>query len=136
MGGGDYIRNVWLGTTVENQEWADKRITHLRKCWPFKLFLSVEPILGPIDIHQGCWRAEYPRLYNPMAILRWIILGCESGPKRRPAKPEWFRNIAEQCRAANVPLFVKQIEINGKVSHDMTEWPGDLQIREMPCKGG
>ena len=59
-----------------------------------------------------------------------IIIGCESGQKRRPCKIEWVRSIVQQCQAAGVKVFVKQLDINGRVSHDMNEWPEDLRIQE------
>ncbi len=62
-----------------------------------------------------------------------VIIGCESGHKRRPCKLEWVRSIVEQCRAAGVPVHVKQLEINGKVTSDISKFPADLQIREKPC---
>ena len=66
-----------------------------------------------------------------------MIIGCESGPKRRPCKVEWVRDLVQQCRAANVAVFVKQLDINGKVSKNPEEWPEDLRVREYPDgKGG
>lgn len=62
----------------------------------------------------------------------WVVVGSESGPKRRPAKLEWIRGIVEQCKAASVPVFVKQIEINGKLEKDMNKFPSALKIREIP----
>lgn len=113
LGGGDYIKNIWLGTTVETQKWADIRIPQLLKCRPFSLWVSIEPILEEVVVPEG---------------LDWIVAGCETGPQRRKAKIDWFRTLA----ARNFSLWIKQIEINGKVSHDMSEWPADLRIREMP----
>ena len=79
---------------------------------------SLEPLLGPIQ--------ELPP-------FEWYIIGCESGPKRRPCDVEWIRDIVRQCKDANVKIFVKQLEINGKVSHDPATWPEDLRgIREYP----
>lgn len=103
--------NVWLGTTAENQEWADKRIPELLKVPAAVRFLSIEPMLGPIDLgfleacdHSrqshadvGCWRA-----------IDWVICGGESGPHARPMHPEWARSLRDQCAAAGVPFFFKQ----------------------------
>lgn len=65
-------------------------------------------------------------------LLDWVIFGCESGPKRRPCELDWIRSGVEQCRAAGVAAFVKQVSINGRVSHDPAEWPEDLRVREWP----
>ena len=64
--------------------------------------------------------------------LDWVIVGAETGPGRRECKIEWVRAIVEQCQDAGVPCFVKQIEMNGKISHDMNEWPADLRVRQWP----
>lgn len=64
--------------------------------------------------------------------LDWVIVGAESGPGRRECKIEWVRSIVQQCSDAAVPCFVKQIEINGKISYDMNEWPEDLRVRKFP----
>ena len=70
---------------------------------------------------------------NPVvaySLIHQVIVGCESGPKRRPCKLEWVRDIVQQCKAANVKVFVKQLEINGKIEHDMSKFPKDLQIQQ------
>lgn len=67
---------------------------------------------------------------NPRAD--WIIVGAESGPKRRRVAEDAIRSVVEQCRAAGTACFVKQIEVNGRVSHDPSEWPEDLRVREFP----
>ena len=61
-----------------------------------------------------------------------VITGCESGPHRRPCKPEWIESIVAQCRDAGVYCFVKQLEVNGKVSHESQEWPEALRVQEVP----
>jgi hypothetical protein len=55
--------------------------------------------------------------------LDWVVAGCESGPKRRPCKVEWIESIVNQCKAAGVDYLVKQVNIEGKVSHNPEEWP-------------
>jgi protein gp37 len=65
-------------------------------------------------------------------MLDWCVVGAESGPGRRPCRLEWIESIVEQCRGAHVPVHVKQIDLNGRVSHDMTEWPESLRIRQYP----
>lgn len=94
--------HVWLGTTVENQYWADERIPILRETPAAVRFVSVEPILGPVylDSHQGGTGHE-------AADLDWCICGGESGPGARPADPAWFRSLRDQCAVAEVPFFLK-----------------------------
>ena len=115
----DYPANTWIGTTVENQE-QDKRISKLFKCRTVNRFLSLEPLLGPVDL-DGC-------------LPSWVIVGCETGPYRRPCDPEWIRSIVQQCRAADVPCFVKAVNIEGKVLKDWNKpaFPDDLKVREFP----
>jgi protein gp37 len=89
--------NVWLGTSVGNQDTADKsvpRLTQWRDLAPV-LFLSVEPLLGPIEI-------------LPLEGIDWVIVGGESGPGARPMEEEWVLQIQHQCREANVDFFFKQ----------------------------
>ncbi|WP_010137557.1 DUF5131 family protein [Oceanicola sp. S124] len=95
---GGIPRNVWLGTTVENQEEADRRIPHLIQCPARVRFLSCEPLLGPVSI----------RRYT--SKLEWVITGGESGPNFRHADPDWFRSLRDQCADAGVPFLFKQWE--------------------------
>ena len=113
LGGGDYIPNVYLGATVENQEMADKRIPELLKCRPFKLFLSVEPMLERIDL--GRW-LPYGKVQT---VYQAIIAGCESGHHARTTDEDWLIDLREQCIEAGVPLWVKQLKINGKMCYDL-----------------
>ena len=107
MGGGDYFDNVFLGTTTENQEMADKRIPELLKCEPSKLFLSVEPMLSSIVVPQ-----------ERLKKLHVIIIGCESGPHSRETKIEWVEDLAEQCIKAGTPFWIKQLRQNGKMIYN------------------
>ncbi len=86
--------NVWMGVSVENAEYAD-RIDDLRKVRAAVRFLSIEPLLGPL---------EKLRLHK----IEWVIVGGESGPKHRPPDPAWIRSIRDQCVRAGVPFFFKQ----------------------------
>lgn len=92
--------NVWLGTSVENQDAAIKRIPELLSAPAAKHFLSMEPLLGPVDL---C----FPDHANPHKDLV-VIVGGESGPKARYMNPEWVRDIRDQCLIADVPFFFKQ----------------------------
>jgi protein gp37 len=94
-----YRENVWLLTSVENQEQAEKRIPELLKCRDLSpvLGLSMEPLLGPVSL-----RKEW------MDVLKWVIVGGESGPHARPLHLDWARSLRDQCLAAGVPFFFKQ----------------------------
>lgn len=110
------LTNVWLGVTVENQEQANKRIPVLLQIPAAVRFVSVEPMLGHVDIspylpHEvdsgGFDPQGYPiNITNPG--IDWVICGGESGPDARPMNPEWARALRDQCQKANVPFFFKQ----------------------------
>jgi len=122
------IPNAYFGFTAENQEWYDKRRDALYHNWPTwaNLWVSAEPLLGPIDDMK---------LGNIVAgsRCRWLVVGCESGPNRRPCKIEWVESIVKQCRTAGVPVFVKQLDIGGKCVTDINKFPEHLRIRQVPC---
>ncbi len=94
--GRDWPRNVWVGTTVENQEWAAVRLPELATLPAKVRFISAEPLLGPLDITP--WSSA----------IDWVITGGESGPKARPSSPSWFLNLMNQCMAAEIPFHFKQ----------------------------
>jgi protein gp37 len=102
--------NVWLGTTVENQEEADRRIPHLLATPATVHFLSCEPLLGQLDLHSELCRRTGSCPTCPMCLggLDWVIAGGESGSGARPAHPAWFRSLRDQCVGAGVPFFFKQ----------------------------
>ncbi len=121
-----YRENVWLGTSVSDQMTANvwtERLIHLRDL-TFILFLSVEPLLGPVKI---------PHLDQ----LDWVIVGGESHRSAKTARrcdDESLRDVVEQCRSAKVAVFVKQLGTRKDLKHkkggDMAEWPADLRVRE------
>tara|TARA_R100001377_G_scaffold83914_1_gene66330 strand:- start:167 stop:919 length:753 start_codon:yes stop_codon:yes gene_type:complete len=87
--------NIWLGVSVEDQQYGLPRIDELRKVQATIRFLSVEPLLedlGQIDLSG----------------MDWVIVGGESGAKARPMRPEWALNIEKQCAQADVAFFFKQ----------------------------
>jgi protein gp37 len=90
----EFAPNIWMGVSVENAAYT-KRIEHLRRVPAHVRFLSVEPLLGPIDD-------------LPLEGIHWVIVGGESGRRARPMAPEWVRSIRDQCRRARVPFFFKQ----------------------------
>lgn len=107
----DYLdtMNVWLGATVVNQEEADRDIPKLLAVPARVRFLSIEPMLGPIDLSSTGFEISLNGLDDPVTTnLHWIIAGGESGPHARPAHPDWFRSLREQCAAADVPFLFKQ----------------------------
>jgi protein gp37 len=117
--------NVWWGVTAETQEYAESRVLELVNRAPSTSvrFLSCEPLLGPIDLDRVTGREE----------LAWIIVGCESGPGRRPCGIEWVRDIVRWCRRNHVKVWVKQlVAIGGKVTSDPAQFPEDLRIQERP----
>ena len=132
--------NVHIGVTCENQEMADKRIPILLQIPVAVRFISIEPCLGNIDIEKylDLSSAIQQKNTQQQRSISWCVVGSESGTKRRPCKIEWIRSIVEQCKAGDVPVFVKQIELlrpipwSSKVSHNMSEWPEDLRLREYP----
>lgn len=147
---GDAPPNVWAGASAENQEWANKRTAHLRDIPAQVLFLSMEPLLGPIDLEQAeIIEAAGPAWAGYNANIDWIIIGGESGHGARPMEVDWARSLIEQCRNARVPVFMKQMgavwardtQVAGKPvaawgdvkGHDMQHWPADLRVREFPA---
>ncbi len=153
------LPNVWLGVSVENQQYADERIPPLLKTPAAIRFLSVEPLLGPVTFRWAPW-ADYTRVpgrsighLDGLRGIDWVIVGGESGPGARPLDMQWVRSIVEQCRAARVPCFVKQMgaypcqsgmgkpggakqtwiyKLKSRKGGDPDEWPPDLRVREMP----
>jgi protein gp37 len=87
-------RNVWMGVSVEDER-VISRIDHLRDVPAAIRFLSLEPLLGPLNALN-------------LSGIHWVIVGGESGPGARPMEASWVRAIRRQCRAADVPFFFKQ----------------------------
>ncbi|MDH3914197.1 MAG: phage Gp37/Gp68 family protein [Rhodospirillales bacterium] len=110
------IPNVWLGVSAEDQARADERIPLLLDTPGAVRFVSYEPALGPVDFRGLLARCPVHDFRGGFCVqdcgnwqwLHWIIAGGESGPGARPAHPDWFRSIRDQCAAAGVPYFHKQ----------------------------
>jgi protein gp37 len=118
------LPNVWLGASVEDSA-TKTRIDALRYLPAGIGFLSIEPILedvGELDLRG----------------IDWVIVGGESGAKARPCDIDWIRRVVRQCKAAGVPVFVKQLGARSTIlvtdpkGGNMAEWPEDLRVREMP----
>lgn len=136
--------NIWMGVTCENQEMADKRIPELLKIPARVRFLSVEPLLGPVNLKFMARSFGFPRhitsegncVEMPQGI-HWVIVGGESGSHARPCNVDWVRSVKDQCAQAGVPCFVKQL---GAVVQDRNDagfegdkddgWPMDTHTEE------
>lgn len=139
------FKNVWLGTSVENQDAADERRDSMRQlaAQGWTTFVSYEPAIGPVD--WAGWE-----------FLRWGIIGGESGPGARPFDVDWARSAVVQWHASGTAAFVKQYGSNpyetqkGDFFHgglqgtknflclkdrkggDWDEWSEALRVREFP----
>lgn len=132
------LPNLWLGVSVENQQWADIRIPRLLQTPAAVRFLSCEPLLGPVDLKQAVRTMGSERGHGLTASyvhaggccerqlhgINWLITGGESGRKARPAHPAWFRTLRDQCAAADIPYFHKQ---NGEWA-DRTALAPDVRV--------
>lgn len=125
------LPNVWHGTSISDQATADRNIPILLQVPSAKRFVSAEPLLEEVDLSAYLWRtcsecrgrmyvgpdgsacncAKYsPRPgHERLNELHWVIVGGESGSNARPCDVAWIRSIVEQCEAAGVPCFVKQV---------------------------
>lgn len=122
-----YLPNVALGTSVEDQATADERIPHLLKCPAALLFVSVEPMLAPVNLEcvsSGPIRCDGRVIAESVHVnaldnrmeqrISWCIVGSESGPGARPMELDWVRSIRDQCETAGTSLFFKQMLVKGK----------------------
>jgi protein gp37 len=168
------LPNAHIGTSIANQTDADKNIPHLLRIPAAVRFLSIEPLIGPVNLGEWFTRPSrdaemlldpyyskdgfdpsgsqptYPlRIVKPPSI-QWVIVGGESGPGARPCSVEWIQSIVAQCRAAGVPVFVKQLgahfidaaysdcagehrpPLRDRKGGDPSEWPADLRVRQFP----
>jgi protein gp37 len=109
--------NVWIGVTVVNQAEAHRDIPKLQLVHARLRFLSLEPLLGPIDLTDIRFPARGGGLHSLNAldkralgrsVVEWVIVGFESGADARPGHPDWARSLRDQCAANGVPFFFKQ----------------------------
>ena len=119
-----HFPNVWIGATIVNQAEADRDIPKLLDVPARVRFLSMEPLLGPVDLtHIEVFGGDaeiYPLKgttdcvddegapTDDVPALDWVIVGGESGPGARPMSPDWARSLRDQCAAAGVPFLFKQ----------------------------
>ena len=135
------LPNVWLGATVVNQTEVDRDVPKLLATPAAVRFLSIEPMLGSVDVSPfmwpvcGWWKGPHRSYREAKAagaecglkrqglvsaharFIDWVICGGESGPKARPMHPDWARSLRNQCGAAGVPFLFKQ----------WGEWLGEKQ---------
>lgn len=119
-----FPENIWLGTSVENQDTANERIPALLAINAIVRFLSCEPLLGAVSLPAtcrimpgSCWcgaHISYPMSadFSPSerkpSPIHWVIVGGESGKKARIMHPDWARSLRDQCQTLNIPFFFKQ----------------------------
>jgi protein gp37 len=138
------LPNVWLGVTAENQHMADERIPLLLKTPAAHRWASLEPLLGPVDLHAALW-GICPVHDGPSLAcnhgqcpatnrLDGVVVGGESGPGHRPMELDWAATIYDQCRAAHVPYYFKQraasrpgqpARVGALDSAKALPWPGE-----------
>jgi protein gp37 len=140
------LKNVWYGTTCEDQEHAEERVPHLLSVPAAVHFVSYEPALGPVDFTRLRSRGHITSALGPSGgypAIDWLIVGGESGPKARPFDVRWARWVREQCESTGTAFFMKQLgskpEDGGtalftvdKKGGDMLEWPPEIRVREFP----
>jgi protein gp37 len=148
LGGGDYVPNIWPGTTVESQEQMGRVDALLRLGLGWTLWVSVEPMLGPVYL-EDAMRQEYrpprPGLGQPqpkgtievwertrvtLPRISWVVCGGESGPNRRAFDHAWAVDLYRQCREAGMPMFFKQG--SGLFPAMDNELPGIGKVEEWP----
>jgi protein gp37 len=157
-------RNRWVGFSAENQERLDWGAGRLLRCPAAVRFLSLEPLLGPVNLRltdsdeDGLWRHHALPVEAENRRPDWAIIGGESGPHARAMNLDWARSIVRQCKDAGVPVFVKQLGSGhpslhtslGRGRHvedglltyilhdpkggDPDEWPEDPRVRQFPSR--
>ena len=136
--------NIWRGTSASTQPDLNRNLPELFKCPAALRWLSLEPLIEEVDLapwigglkenfdvgrfnmEPHCVRCgecldedhECPPGFGPRPD--WVVVGCESGPGRRPCKLEWIKSIVNQCDDAGVPCYVKQLDYRDRVVY-----PGD-----------
>jgi protein gp37 len=142
------LPNVWLGVSAEKQYAAEARIPYLLKTPAAIRFVSIEPLLEHVDLDEWVYnrRDEINHLVGgPLASNRdqaesllsvlpmpidWVIVGGESGPRRRDCEVRWVTDIVNQCRDAEVPVFVKQD--SGPGAGQQGRIPDEYWVQEFP----
>ena len=144
--------HIWMGTSTEDQDTADERIPELLKIPAKVRFLSMEPLIGPVNLEGLAYEHPGPKWAGYNCLIDWVIVGGESGHGARPMNIEWAYDLVQQCKSANVPVFVKQLGskpanqmvtregglidvslvISDKKGGNINEFPRDIAIRQFP----
>ena len=139
-----YPAHTWLGVSVEDQKTADQRVPVLLDTPAALRFLSVEPLLGPVELNAAHLpqRGAANGTRDDATTIDWVIVGGESGPAARPCDTAWVRRIVDQCTKPGVPVFVKQLgrcptgdTLDGDAGPkggNFEAFPTGLRRREMP----
>ncbi len=129
-----YAPNVWVGVSAENQEMADKRIPQLMGLPVAHRFVSVEPMIGPVDLElylpivlNRDWLGIGTLVQKRVGHVDWVICGAESGPGKRGCRTDWVEDLWEQCRSTHTPFFFKKW-------NDNRDNPGGFCRRQRPEK--
>jgi len=154
--------NVHLGVSVEDPKTFKERWPFLRDAPTWTRWISYEPALAGVDFSEALIENHYycdegteddpTPSHRCGPIANWIVVGGESGPGARPFDVQWAYSVIEQCKAAGVPCFIKQLgakptetlkhmphgtcnhplNLKDKKGGNWSEWPGDLRVREYP----
>lgn len=149
------LENVWLGVSAENQEQADIRVSILLTIPASIRFVSVEPMLGPVNLEEyirltenngsdnffekngwgydewsGGFSGGVDSIYQPEPGIHWVICGGESGPGFRPIDPAAANNLKNQCLSAEILFFMKQM--SGTTKRTLLNIPDHLNVRQLP----
>ncbi|HEY3348083.1 MAG TPA: phage Gp37/Gp68 family protein [Nitrospirota bacterium] len=141
----DIPKNIWLGVTVEDQQRADERIPHHLSVPAAVRFVSIEPMLGPVNLPTCTGRSDCKlngidgHSDKPLGGLNWVICGGETGPGARPMHPDWVRTLRDQCTEAAVPFFFKgwgEWAPGSQVPHLSTAYMSKNKWRDYGPEGG
>jgi protein gp37 len=108
------LNHVWIGVSASNQQELSEAFESMMGVRARIRFLSLEPLLAPVRI-QAYNTHIIMNNHIQKGMVDWVIVGCESGPHRRPCNLNWIRSVRDQCLATGTPLFIKQVDIGGKI---------------------
>lgn len=123
------LKNVWIGTSCEDQNTANERIPLLLKVPTKVRFLSCEPLIGKIDVSNFL---QHPSYHSLLDGIHWVIAGGESGRAARPMNPEWPLALRDECEKVGVPFFFKQW---GEYMPMENVQPGPLSVNRLKQAG-
>ena len=128
------LGNVWFMGTTENQKRLEERAQWILQFPAVVRGIIIEPMLGLMDMEfdEDGFESNGPAGWNPTPHFHWVIVGVETGSGRRSCDIENVRRVVKQCQAVGVPVWVKAVEVDGKIVHKLDELPADLRVREMP----